>query len=465
MSFNNTNDTLQGWTSSPEGRGTLDIIWSCSATIFLSTWSAICLNVPNPSDTVWTYFKRKTWITFISLMGPEYLLGYSLGEWQSARASVKYFKQLRQDGRWTMRHGFFADMGGFTLQTRDNIRFFLDTKCIIWMLERRAISLGQFEQWFLLDKRIIEDLNKSDTFVRVLAVCQALWFCINITARGLQGLAVTTLEVTTIGLIVDSVLVYYVWKDKPHDVGSSITIELDLTIDELLLLEEDEELRNRPYFRTPLDFTSREVWAFNLFYHYLMNIVKSMRPLKEKRPSLGRRSENDVLPIKGFPLIVSILATFAFMGTNFIAWNFHFPTPIEGLLWQISSCGLVGIAGVGLPLTGIMFSEKKIQAMQRRTEAYRQAHDESSFPGEAARLQDRLLYRLRSIGLKLRNNSREKDPNLDVSLLVVFFVVPGFAIYAVFRLYIIVEDIISFRALPASAYSTVDWWQYVPAIS
>jgi hypothetical protein len=95
MSTNNTHDALQGWTSSPDGRGSLDILWTCIVTIFLSTWSAICLNVPEPGDTLWTHLKRKTWITFISVMGPEYLLGFALGEWQSAQVSVARFKELR----------------------------------------------------------------------------------------------------------------------------------------------------------------------------------------------------------------------------------------------------------------------------------------------------------------------------------------------------------------------------------
>ena len=134
MSANDTNTTLQGWTASPDGRGSLDILWSCSATIFLSTWSAICLNVPEPNDTLGTYAKRKTWITLISLLGPEFLLLYALGEWQSARISVDHFKQLRKDDKWTPKHAFFADMGGFVLQTSDNVRVFIDTRKIAWLL-------------------------------------------------------------------------------------------------------------------------------------------------------------------------------------------------------------------------------------------------------------------------------------------------------------------------------------------
>lgn len=217
MSTNNTSKALQGWTSSPNGRGTLDILWACLATIFLSTWSTICLNVPDPSDTIWTHVRRKTWITSISMLGPEFLLGYALGEWQSARTSVADFKQLRQDDKWTLKHAFFADMGGFVLRTSDDVRFFLDVKQILWLLKHQAISTAKFEKRFLLDSKTIDDRNKSDTFVRVIAVGQALWFCINIIARCVQGLAVTTLEINTIGIVVDSILIYFVWKDKPEE--------------------------------------------------------------------------------------------------------------------------------------------------------------------------------------------------------------------------------------------------------
>ena len=99
----------------------------------------------------------------------------------------------------------------------------------------------------------------------------------------MQGLAVTTLEVTTIGIIVDSVLVYYFWKDKPADVESTEVVEIQMTLHEMLQLEEDERVRTQPYFRTPFDSTSREIWSFNLIYHYLMNILKGMWPRSRKK--------------------------------------------------------------------------------------------------------------------------------------------------------------------------------------
>lgn len=466
MSANNTSKALQGWTSSPNGRGTLDILWACLATIFLSTWSAICLNVPEPNDTIWTRVTRKTWITIISILGPEFLLGYALGEWQSARVSVADFKQLRQDDEWTLKHAFFANMGGFVLRTSDDVRFFLDVQQIQWLLRRQAISTAQFEKSFLLDSKTIDDRNKSDTLIRVIAVGQALWFCINIIARAVQGLAVTTLEITVIGIIVDSILIYYFWKDKPADVESIEVVDINITLGQLILLEEDEAARTRPYFRTPLDFVSRSIWSFNLIYHYLMNILKGMRPhawQRSNEKSLGRRSDNDVLPVTGVAMVIGLLSAAAFMSTNFIAWNFHFSTPIERLLWRLSSCGLVVICCVGMAFIKLLYSKRRIKTMQEKVQERRKALEDCSLP-DNAKWKDRLVYQFRTLAMKIRNNSPKNDPNLDMSLFFVLAGVSSFAVYFLFRTYILVEDMIAFRALPADVYSTVDWWAFVPHV-
>ncbi|ERF77102.1 hypothetical protein EPUS_08669 [Endocarpon pusillum Z07020] len=459
MSANNTSKGLQGWTSSPDGRGTLDIFWACLVTVFLSTWSAICLNVPEPNDTTWTRIRRKMWITIISLLGPECLLGYALGEWQSARASVAEFKQLRQDDEWTLKHAFFAIMGGFVLRTSDDVRFFLDEKQILWLLQRQAISTAQFEKSFLLDSKTISDRNNSDTFIRLIAVGQALWFCINIIARASQGLAVTTLEITVIGIIVDSILVYYFWKDKSADVESIEVISINITLGELILLEEDEAARTRPYFRTPLDFVSRSIWYFNLIYQYLINTLKSLRPhawQRSKKKSLGRRSDNDVLPVTGVTMVIGVFFGLTFMGINFIAWNFHFPTPIERLLWRLSSCGLVVIACLGMPVAELLYTKRGIKRMQEKVQKRRKALEGFNLP-DKAKWKDRLVYRFRTGVMKIRNNSPGNDPSLDVSLLFVLGIVFFFGTYFLFRAYILVEDFIAFRAMPADGGALLNW--------
>lgn len=468
MSTNTTIKELQGWTFSPNGRGTIDILWSCLATIFLSTWAVVCLNVPDPSDTQWKHLRRKILYTFIGVVGPEWLLGCALGEWQSARASVAHFKARRNDDKWTMKHAFFADMGGFVLRTSDNHRFFLDTKMIHWLLEHQAISTAQFEEHYLLDSKAIDDRNKSDTFVRLIGIGQILWFCVNVIARGTQRLAVTTLEVTTIGIIVGSVMTVYFWRHKPADVQSAVVIEIDVTLNQIILLEEDEVARTKPWFRNPLEFTSGRIWSFGLIWQYVVNILKDARPgcwRKKKGKSLGRRSETqDVFPVTGVAMLIEVGAGVVFLGTNFIAWNFHFPTLIERLLWRLSACGLVVLSAVFLFITEI-FSGQKIKKMQEGISMQRRALEGYGTSIKKPRWKNRIVHKLRLFAMRLRNNSPENNPDLDVSLAFPLVGVPFAAIYYILRIYFLVEDAIALRALPADAYRTVNWPGFLPHFS
>ncbi len=54
-----------GWQPQPNARGTLDIIYSCLCTIFLCSWSCVCLNVAKSGTTRWgVYSQRLQWQIF-----------------------------------------------------------------------------------------------------------------------------------------------------------------------------------------------------------------------------------------------------------------------------------------------------------------------------------------------------------------------------------------------------------------
>ncbi len=103
---------FQGWASSPNRRGSFDTIWSCSITIILCSWSAVCINIPARSDNYWMMTKRKLWLTWICLTGPEFLMAIALGQWIAVKQSRKSFHASGYP-EWTWKHGFYADMGGF----------------------------------------------------------------------------------------------------------------------------------------------------------------------------------------------------------------------------------------------------------------------------------------------------------------------------------------------------------------
>jgi hypothetical protein len=83
------NGTPYGWTSSPSGRGTSDILISCFTTIFLCCWTSVCPNVPALSDSKWDQLHDKLTLACIALLGPEFLLGIAAGQRTSAEESVK----------------------------------------------------------------------------------------------------------------------------------------------------------------------------------------------------------------------------------------------------------------------------------------------------------------------------------------------------------------------------------------
>jgi hypothetical protein len=127
-------------------------------------------------------------------MGPEVVFQLSLGEWLVARRWLKKFKESGYEN-WTMIHSFYANMGGFVLHTPDCGSFPVNSA-----QPHHLLSQGHI-QYPNIDKRGIQDKNKAEAIVRCLTLGQTLWFLLSCVGRAAQGLALTTLEVSTLAFI------------------------------------------------------------------------------------------------------------------------------------------------------------------------------------------------------------------------------------------------------------------------
>ena len=68
------NFRVHGWVGQPNNRGTIDIIWTSVATIFISTYVMLCLNVPSQGESWWSVaYRRLLWMG-VSIAGPEFVL-------------------------------------------------------------------------------------------------------------------------------------------------------------------------------------------------------------------------------------------------------------------------------------------------------------------------------------------------------------------------------------------------------
>ena len=155
---------FQGWTSSPSGRGSLDIIWSCLSTLTLVSWSSLCVNVPETSQTCFQRIGRKAWLTFVCLLGPEYILISALGQYTAARETLRAFKKHGWTP-WSLRHSFCAEMRFWVGETKDGSRFPLNGKALVFLVEEGHISADDVTEKVLVDVRFINDRNKADTLL------------------------------------------------------------------------------------------------------------------------------------------------------------------------------------------------------------------------------------------------------------------------------------------------------------
>jgi hypothetical protein len=178
-------------------------------------------------------------------------------------------------------------MGGFVVQNdsaADAEARRVRPKKLLELFKSKAMP------WPNLSDAELNDRSKADWIVKSLAVLQILWFTTQLIGRWAQGLAVTTLELFTIGIVFCGSVTYVANWEKPFDVQVPVVLQTKTSI------------RGK-------DFTSRVEFdaGGNLDYEY--NWVN--------------------------PGIIALCLGFGAIHIG--GWNFHFPSVTEQLLWRISS--------------------------------------------------------------------------------------------------------------------------------
>ena len=132
-------------------------------------------------------------------------------------------------------------------------------------------------------------------------------------------------------------------------------------------------------------------------------------------------------------------------------------------------CATIGIGFVAEFLTHFLFPLERSRIDMRRQRAFveRLKSKQSRGRGESQWHETETLTwkeRLICLAVRLRNNSADDDPNLDVPLKMLIPGLPLMALYVVGRITVFVLDGIAFRAQPGGVYESVDWSMYLPHI-
>ena len=239
---------------------------------------------------------------------PEYILGDAFVEYILAHRSVRQMKEVGFDN-WTRIHGFFGNMGGFTVAMTSGDTRALTTAELLWLVER-----GYLEP-FKTSRKEIEDRSKADPLLKFLACLQVCWFLLQCLVRACQGLTVTALEVTTTGFVVCAIFVYSFWMEKPLDVGTPNLIRgQSITPFTVQMMEQDVK-------------PAREItdWVSN---SYLAG---------REIPALGG------LVGWSYDLCATCVFGCVLGAVHLAAWNLSFPTDAEQILWRTASIGTAAI--------------------------------------------------------------------------------------------------------------------------
>ncbi|GLB07712.1 hypothetical protein AtubIFM57258_003073 [Aspergillus tubingensis] len=389
----------------------------------------LCLNVPAQYEKPWDIICRRLFWMLVAISGPEFVLTYASAQWGRARDSVRSFKASGFP-QWTMRHGFFADMGGFHLVPPDGPPFPVTSKHIHWLVIHNYLPFPE------ITSEEITDRSKQDTVAKIVSCMQTSWMLLQCLGRAAQGLAITTLELSALAIVVCSVMTSLCWLHKPSDVRTPIRLELHISIEQIRREAGDHAME--PYKQTPLDFIDDLLpsWSLNVQPFMKMPVAPFERPL----PRLG----NDRLPdLKGYQEIILCIATLLYASIHLIGWNFGFPTKAELILWRVCSMFLFG--------NTVAFWVFETSAAWYRI-------------GRWQRFFCRIFWKSKLEDVEQARLTREsaKVPKVLPLKAEFWSIFPLACTYAAARLYLIVEAFVGLRALEVSAYRTVDWTTFLP---
>lgn len=365
-----------------------------------------------------------------AIIGPQIVLAFATSQRVAAKRSVKDFKAMGYP-TWTLRHAFYANMGGFVLQPRDNTRFPINSRHLQYLIAAGYIDIPTITEKEIWDK------SKADGFAKLLTCFQTGWFVVETVGRAIQHLPITPLDFTTLGFVVCTFGMHFQWAEKPLNVQSPTIINIEASTADILISARDAA--SEPYRWTPLDFIDNQPpsWLTEVQSHLKFGKGSRQRPLS--------RFSNDRFPDIGVDIdvIVLCLIILIYEALHFAGWNFSFPTRIEEILWRASCVTMVASTIVFLTC-GI----------------YQDGHRMGRWKAWYVKLFPSKTHKHGQVDTaEMRRRQAIFIPMWEVVLMA-----PIVFIYTLACSYIVVEVFVSLRSLPLDAFQSMQWSNWVPHV-
>ncbi|KAF9470693.1 hypothetical protein BDN70DRAFT_981818 [Pholiota conissans] len=430
-----------------DGRTLTDILWSCLATIFACSWVSVHPNIPATTDSGIRIVFRRLELMFWAIIAPDVIIFWAMRQWFGART----LGNLYRDYGWTKTHGYFMQMGGFTLYKNDQPRGTLTPDLFLKLIENGEINFPA------LTEKEIQDRSKGDALSKGLAVGQTSWFVVQCIARHIEGLNVTGLEITTAALAVFNATIYFFWWNKPLDVRCSVPVYLLEVPGPQRTIKPSQrtaicvsifkgDIQPRPpsksqqkiVFFVPTKLMPEAVlWMMGCVFsdwhptiwEKLIDMAGSGRaeniyPAPPRVATFyAHRPTSEEFASIGYT-IPSVAALFG--AIHCAGWTSIFPTPTEATLWRISA---VYITGMPLGMLSVAFGFT--------------VHDAAKSLGRLA----------------LARWARRISITISAFLLLV-----GTPLYGMARMCFLFEAAIGLRHLSPGDLAVVEWAKFIPHI-
>ncbi|KAH7349125.1 hypothetical protein BKA66DRAFT_431791 [Pyrenochaeta sp. MPI-SDFR-AT-0127] len=400
----------QGWYSAPNYRSTIEVLWSCLITIFLCCWAAVHPDIPAPNSTLLQQYLDRTLCLLIGAVAPEIFIYLALAQRSEAREKLQSIKVSKAKERWTITHCFYETMGGFGVRWNSHGNIDPNGRNISYLGAETICGYfrdGRIDPKLWITEKDIRDKGKADGLIKIVTLSQIIWLLLQSIARLIQGLPLTTLEVSTLAYIPCAISIYGLWWDKPYEVSVPTILIIERPGNFFPRIQpwrpETVGRVNRNY---PL--VVRDYQIYGLTRECLDAVRSSFRPMSQSG-----------LTASVFLLVGAI---------HIAAWNFEFPTLTEQRGWRICSLLITASIPFSWWCSGIL-------QWVATGKWWEDAWYDLEHPSRRVRWLRQLCFAIHGTCIVL---------------------------YAAARSFLLVEAFMGLRAAPGAVYKTPEWTSLLP---
>ncbi|KAK7028221.1 hypothetical protein VNI00_014911 [Paramarasmius palmivorus] len=419
-------------------RTTTGILWSCLSVIFICTWVAIHPNIPVPGTHSAVAVYQNVELMVVALLAPEFMILWAMRQREKAkrvREQFKKYKWVMSHGFFVIMGGFALYNGEeFCGHLWDRDRTSEIKKAIFRPFEGKAEGyLNDIKTYhekhqkldnmdendeknsesstpaihenpsitepvetdplshtpdpttpleFLVAKGYItltkdeikDNLSHSDVITKSIAVIQTIWFIAQVIARAIEGLAITELEIITVGFAILNFGTYFLWWNKPLRVRHPVRVYWRQT-ETKTKGEGGEEGQGKEenkgkgkegwlsglgtavtavvgYIWFNQNPKGIAIWIIQLIFlplliplHIFIVCGNILGDTDDSQFAIPVSSRLDNNPLHLYIAVYGIAALFG--AIHCIPWVFQFPTHTEQLLWRISAVA-VAVAPIAM---------------------------------------------------------------------------------------------------------------------